>query len=157
MENSVLADSGRVGVHFSFSFPLFMYEGGQVLYSFFKSRDTNCPVPSRSSERSGQSRRAFRASSKRHTVTARFQPVSAAASSLAGETGEARRCGLCVSSGDSATLAPWPEIYTGSRRDLALPTASLLTSLPTPHTAGGGIFIREANSLFRLKHHLAIT
>lgn len=115
MENSVLADSGRVGVHFSFSFPLFMYEGGQVLYSFFNSRDTNCPVPSRSSERSGQSRRAFRASSKRHTVTARFQPVSAAASSLAGETGEARRCGLCVSSGDSATLAPWPEIYTGSR------------------------------------------
>ena len=115
---------------------LFMYDGGQVLCFFFNSRDTNCPVPSRSSESEAIEPlwlpSLFETSHSNCTVSASQPPPQ-----LAPSRGKRERPGggLCVSSGDSTILAPWSEIHTGSRRDLALPTASLLTPLTKPMVA----------------------
>lgn len=97
-----------------FSLLLFMCEGGQEGSCFcccFNSRDTNCPVPSRSSESVEiESPRLRSLAETSHCNCTAPEQAPAAACTLAGETGEARPCGLCVSSGRRVTLAPSSEI-----------------------------------------------
>lgn len=87
---------------FPFSLLLFMYEGGQEGSClgppplFFYSRDTNCPVPGRSSESEEIRPPRLRSLAETsHSNCKAPEQAPAAACSLAGETGEARRCGLC--------------------------------------------------------------
>lgn len=84
---------------------------GSCFCCCFNSRDTNCPVPSRSSESVEiESPRLRSLAETSHCNCTAPEQAPAAACTLAGETGEARPCGLCVSSGRRVTLAPSSEI-----------------------------------------------
>lgn len=122
---------------FGFFFPSFFIAETQTVLS---------QVALQRVRRSG--RRGFGASPKRHTVTTRLPNKPGRSLLPCGRNGR----GPAVW---TLRLAPLSEIHSGSRRDLALPTASLLTPLSPPHTRPWWHFSSRSELLIHTKASLS--